>query len=98
MIRRLIFALGLAACCHCRDHTQLAPPVLDSAVRSCGAGVVLMQDSLCPDVFTSDGVACISCRGAAGCFEKTMGVYCAAGPPGCLGDPLCKREDARRRP
>lgn len=39
--------------------------------------------------FTSGGLACFHCTGAAGCYDVVDSVYCATGPAGCTTDPAC---------
>jgi len=97
-MRAALFLFCLTICgCPKNVRSTVAPPVADG-MMNCESSTVFTQDDLCQDVFTADGIACISCHGAGGCFQPVMGVYCAAGPPGCMGDPHCIKGPGAHHP
>lgn len=90
-----IFISILLAGCPKPIPTPPLPP--DGSIAACATSVILTQDSVCADLFTPDGYACVRCTGGDGCVETRLQVYCIAGHAGCLGDPLCTKVAVKRR-
>lgn len=61
------------------------PAPADLGTCTAGFPVPLTAD-ICPLQFTREGLACVDCVGASGCFDAEHGVYCTSG--GC-SDPRC---------
>lgn len=75
----LIFAL--VACPKPLPPTPPIPPPDGATVCSAGAAKASAED-VCDGLFTSDGVPCVNCPGAQGCYDEETATYCVAG--GCV--------------
>ena len=82
----MAFALLAAGCTPKPIPTPLVPP----GIPYCDPAPELDPDRICRGLFTSSGAVCVSCGGAAGCYDRATGVYCVLGP--CLSDGECAPE------
>ncbi len=73
------------------DPPKPTPPVAPG-IPICDPNPELDPDRICRGLFTRSGAPCVSCGGAAGCYERSTRVYCVLGP--CLSDGECSSERA----
>lgn len=77
------------------DMTDAGPPADLQGVTNpygidnCPTTLQVSFANSCDGYFTSGGLACFHCTGAASCYDVVDAVYCATGPAGCVDDPAC---------
>lgn len=62
----------------------------------CGPLVVPTTEDVCDGIFTATGLACVRCKGHAGCIDVPDQIYCVSGS--CFSDRRCRAEAAWGRP
>lgn len=85
-------ALGVMLAAGCAPSPPKPTPPVPAGIPICDPAPELDPDRICRGLFTASGAPCVSCGGAAGCYDKTTGVYCVLGP--CLSDGECASEHA----
>lgn len=58
-------------------------------VANCPRAMTVSYSDVCDGFFTTSGLSCAHCTGAAACYDTVDIIYCARGEDGCLSDPAC---------
>lgn len=88
----VLCSLLLAAACHpapppARPPTSAPVDFGASQVQSCTTAPSVRVADVCPNEFTDDGLACVTCGVEQGCVDAVDEVYCVA--HGCALDTRC---------
>lgn len=89
-----IFVAALAIACvflhGCVPKPPPPTPPVPPGIPYCSPAPELDPDRICRGLFTRSGAPCVSCGGAAGCYDRQTGIYCVLGP--CFDDGECEPE------